>query len=103
MEACLEVMLQDIPAEKILVVAPIYLGEQVWRPDKDPEFDKESVELSKQLYGEYQKVAIRKGVKIVDAALLAEPCDIDNEHLSTEGHKALAEGIYEALKQNKII
>ena len=103
LEACLDVILRDIPADKILVVAPIYLGEQVWRPDKDPEFDKRSVELAKSLYREYQKAADRKGVKLVDAALFAEPSDIDNEHLTPEGHKAMADGIYKALKANNIV
>ena len=66
-----------IPPEDILVVAPIYLGELVWQPDKDPEFDKRSVAISKCLYQEYQYIAKKKKVHIIAASDFAEPSKID--------------------------
>ena len=34
------------PDAKILLVSPIYLGERIWEEDFDPEFDKNSIEVS---------------------------------------------------------
>lgn len=103
LEACLDVLMQEIAAEKILVVAPIFLGENVWQPNYDPEFDQRSVEISKCLYQEYKRVAVNKGVKFIAASDYASPSEIDNEHLTVAGHLALAEGIYEALNSNNIV
>ena len=103
LEACLDLMLAEIAADKILVVAPIFLGEEVWKPEYDPEFDKKSVAVSKCLYQEYKFIAKKKNVQIIAGSDFAEPSKIDNEHLNEEGHRALADGIYEALKTNNIV
>lgn len=34
------------PDAKILLVSPIYLGKRIWEEDFDPEFDKNSIEVS---------------------------------------------------------
>ena len=39
------------PDAKILLVSPIYLGERIWEEDFDPEFDKNSIEVSWNLPG----------------------------------------------------
>lgn len=42
---------------KILLVSPILLGEKVWEPEYDPEFDEQSVETSRQLKTVYSRIA----------------------------------------------
>lgn len=98
LERCIDRLQEYIPAEKILVVSPIHLGEQVWKEEFDPEFDQESVATSKELFAEYQKVARRKHVRFLAASDVAKPSEEDQEHLTPEGHAALAEVIYEKLK-----
>ena len=44
------------PQTKILVISPITLGEKVWQEGYDPEFSRESVEVSKGLAAEYEKM-----------------------------------------------
>ena len=39
---------------KIILVSPIHLGDDVWKDEFDPEFDKNSVEVSKKLEGVYK-------------------------------------------------
>lgn len=69
-----------------------------WKEEFDPEFDQESVATSKELFAEYQKVARRKHVRFLAASDVAGPSEEDQEHLTPEGHAALAEVIYEKLK-----
>ncbi|MFR3321682.1 MAG: GDSL-type esterase/lipase family protein [Lachnospiraceae bacterium] len=45
----LEQARQCAPKSRVLVISPIYLGEQVWEDGFDPEFSPESVEVSKRL------------------------------------------------------
>ena len=94
LEQCLDRLLLDIPAENILVVSPIHLGEDVWKPEFDPEFDKESVEVSKKLKEEYRKITTEKNISFIAASDYVSPSIIDNEHMDEEGHGILAEKIY---------
>lgn len=97
LERCVDRLEEYIPSENILVVAPIHLGEQVWKQEFDPEFDQESVRVSKELYAEYQKVAERKKVHFLAASDVAKPSEVDQEHLTVEGHAALANAIFRKL------
>lgn len=103
LEVCLEAMLQEIPPEKILVVSPIYLGPHMGEPDYDPEFDKQSVLTSQQLYENYLKITSKKNLTLVDASKIAQASEVDNEHLTEEGHKLMAEFIYRELKAKDIL
>ncbi|MGN0268135.1 MAG: arylesterase [Lachnospiraceae bacterium] len=102
MECCIDELLRYIPAENTLVVSPIYLGESVWKPQYDPEFDEVSVETSKQLHAEYQKAAHRKNVRIIAASDFVKASETDQEHLDETGHWILAEAIYQALNSMNI-
>ena len=61
----IEKLIQQIrkadPAIDILLVSPIELGEDVWKPGFDPEFDQHSVKVSKQLKQTYLKIAWKYG------------------------------------------
>lgn len=97
-EACLELLTKFVPAQKILLVSPIWLGEEVWKEKYDPEFDRESVTVSKQLREEYAKVAGRRKVHFMAASDYVSASRADQEHLSVIGHRILAEAIFEKLR-----
>ena len=67
------------PDAKILLVSPIYLGERIWEEDFDPEFDKNSIEVSCNLPRVYEKIARRRNISYL------------------LGHSRLADAIYEKL------
>ena len=101
-DSCLEIVLEHVPAENVLLLSPIQLGERVWEDGYDTEFDENSVELSKKLKGEYAIVAKKRGVHFLSASDYARPSGKDREHLSAVGHKRLAEVIYnEIIKMNR--
>lgn len=100
MERCIDKLLTVIPAENILLVSPITLGENVWKPGFDPEFGRESVEVSHRLKEEYGKLATRKKISFLAACDYAQPGDVDCEHLTIQGHSALAQAISDKLKND---
>ena len=81
------------PNVGILLISPILLGDDVWKAEYDPEFSKESVEVSKKLKTVYQEIARRNHCRFLAASDVAEPSDIDREHLDEKGHELLAEAI----------
>lgn len=82
---------------EILLLSPIHLGKDVWKEGFDPEFNQESVDVSKQLKEVYSKIAAKYHCKFLAASDVAEPSDIDQEHLNEAGHKALANAVYEII------
>ena len=85
------------PDAKILLVSPIYLGERIWEEDFDPEFDKNSIEVSCNLPRVYEKIARRRNISYLPASEFARPGEADQEHLDELGHSRLADAIYEKL------
>lgn len=81
----------------ILLLSPIHLGERVWEEEFDPEFNQISVETSQKLKGVYQKIAEKYGCSFLAASDVAQPSEVDQEHLTKEGHAALAKAITEKL------
>lgn len=94
---CLDIILQHVASKHVLLVSPITLGENVWKEEFDPEFDRESVLVSKYLKNEYQKVAKEKKVHFLAASEYARPSEADQEHLDVVGHNQLANAIYERI------
>ncbi len=86
---------------KVLIVSPIHLGDGIWEDGFDPEFDKNSVEVSKKLKSAYLDVANRKNTYFLAASDYALPSDADREHLNEHGHKQFASAIID--KINTII
>ena len=76
---------------RILVVAAAPLRECVLAVD--PDFDALSVEISAQLWKEYQKIAERHGCLFLNAGEVTQTSDVDGEHLDEQGHAALAEAV----------
>lgn len=100
---CIDALKQDISAENILIISPLLLGEDVWKPEKDPEFDAESVQTSNKLGGVLRKVTQTQGVHFLAASDIAEPSPVDDEHMTAEGHGRLAQAIYEKLVEMNIV
>lgn len=97
LEKCLDELEKYLLPEQILVISPISLGEDVWRPEKDPEFDSSSVETSINLRQEYERIAKRRGNRFLAASDVAGASIVDDEHMDEEGHKALAFAIVQKL------
>ena len=45
---------------KILLISPIHLGENVWKSGFDPEFSKNSVNISKHLKEVYKDISLKR-------------------------------------------
>ena len=102
LEKCLDELEKYLLPEQILVVAPISLGEDVWKPEKDPEFDSASVETSINLRDEYEKIAKRRGNRFLAASDYAVASGIDDEHMDETGHRALAVAVTAKLSEMNI-
>lgn len=91
------------PQSKILLVSPIHLGEKVWQDGFDQEFSKTSVATSKELDNVYKKIAEKRNIYHLQASEYAKSSEIDQEHLNEEGHKKLAEAIYQKLSMDLLL
>lgn len=99
-EECLDQVLRFVDPENILLVSPIHLGEEVWKDEYDPEFNEQSVIVSKKLKEAYEAVAEERHVFFLAASEYANPSKSDQEHLDIAGHNQLADAIYECVKKN---
>lgn len=84
---------------RILLIAPIHLGEQVWEKEYDPEFSISSVDVSKGLAQVYESIAQKEGIDFLNAAAYAKPSSTDQEHLNEEGHRLLAEAVFRKISE----
>ena len=100
-ELCLDELEKYIPAGYILLISPIYLGDDVWRAQKDPEFAEKSVNISHKLKSVYSRIAEERGTLFLAASDYTNADVRDDEHLNEEGHRAIAEAVYEKLKELK--
>ena len=82
---------------KILLISPIHLGADVWKKEFDPEFSAASVSVSKELAAVYKDIAEKENLYFLDAASYAVPSNVDQEHLDEEGHRLLAEAVYDKI------
>lgn len=89
------------PTLEILLISPIYLGDDVWKEEYDPEFNQESVVVSKQLKEAYRKIADEYDCCFLAASDVAEPSTVDEEHLNEQGHAKLAQAIYQKIRRKE--
>lgn len=89
-----------LPETRILLISPILLGNEVWKMEYDPEFNKESVLVSKNLKSVYKKIAERNNCMFLAASDIADPSEKDQEHLDERGHERLANRIYERIRSD---
>ncbi len=102
LERCLDAFELRMAPERILVVSPVALGENVWRPEKDPEYDRKSVSVSAGLKPVYAEIARRRKHLFLAASDYAGVSVYDDEHLNAEGHSALPDAIYRVLSGSLI-
>ena len=98
-ERCLDILEKYVEPEKILLVSPIHLGDDVWHPDKDPEFDTDSVSTSKELKKVYETIARKRGTGFLAASDYVHPSPVDDEHMDQDGHKIFADVVYRKLEE----
>ncbi len=98
-ELCLEETEKFVPANRILLISPIFLGDDVWKPEKDPEFDKRSVDISRKLKEVYAEIAKKRGNAFLAASDFADADDADCEHMDEKGHAVFAGAVADALKR----
>ncbi len=98
-ERCLDILEKYVAPEKILLVSPINLGDEVWRPEKDPEFDEASVSTSKELKEVYRNIAKRRGTAFLAASDYVKASDVDDEHMDADGHKLFADIVNNELEK----
>lgn len=82
---------------EILLVSPIHLGNDI--KDFDSEFSDSSLEISKNIAGAYKKIARAEKVHFLDASEFAHPSIEDKEHLNEDGHRLLAEALFEKITE----
>ena len=88
---------------KILIVSPPHLGDNLKTSPFAPFFDVDTVvENSKHLAYWYELVARQFNCDFLDAATICMAGDADSLHLMEEGHKNLAEGIYQKILDMKL-
>ena len=83
---------------KELVISPIHIGPGVENNDEYvlmPQGRRESLKFA----GYLKAVAEEHGAEFLDAAALAEPSEKDCEHLTPEGHGALARAAADKIKK----
>lgn len=84
----------------IMIISPIHLGDNIWKPEYDTEFDKESIKVSKALADEYRKLAKETDCDFLDASSVAIASPIDEEHLDEAGHNKIARAVAEMLERD---
>lgn len=80
---------------KILLIAPAPLQGDM---EADFEMDETSVQKSRDLCKAFSKIAAKYGIEFLDAGAYVTGYQADGCHLSEEGHRQLAEAVYQKLK-----
>lgn len=94
METLLEQVKKYSPDSDILLISPIYLGENVYKEGFDVEFSKESIQVSKNLEAVYEKIALKNNIHFLRAQDFVSCSETDQEHLDAQAHKILADVVY---------
>lgn len=89
----LTLVLQDIEAKKLLLIAPVALLTTSWVPDK------QLAEETKKLGALYCALAERMGISFADAEKWQLPLAFDGVHLSINGHARFAEKLLPLLTE----
>ena len=103
LEQCLVRFEVLVPPERILVISPLLLGQDVWKPEKDPAFGRQSVRTCAALKDVYSAIAEKRGNVFLAASDHAVVSHIDEEHLNAGGHERLAAAILNELMSSGIL
>ena len=85
---------------KVLVIAPPPVRDEIAQSDFYGQYDEESVRKSKLLAEAYKKTFDgRPNVTVLDAGQIAEVSINDCIHMTADGHRALAQAVYEQIEK----
>ena len=98
-ELCLDELEKYVAPSRILLISPLELGDEVFKPDKDPEFSLHSIDVSKGLRDEYLEISRKRGTAFLAASDIVRPSNVDDEHLDANGHKIFAEAVLIKLRE----
>ena len=87
---------------KVILISPPELGRNIRTSPFYGAFFEEAVEESKKFPEYYRAVAKKYGCIFYYAADDIYPSEVDSLHLTADGHKILAERVYEIIKKNGI-
>ena len=80
------------PGRAVLLISPIRLGSHAGdRPNGGAD--------SARLSDLYRKIAEKNRLHFLDAALYAEPSEVDGVHLGVEGHRSLGAAVAEKIRE----
>ena len=99
LERCLDLFEKRIKPGKLLILSPVLIGEDVWKPEKDPAFDARSVAVCARLKEVYAEIAERRGHLFLAASDFASASHADEEHLDAAGHRKLAEAVRKQIEE----
>ncbi len=85
---------------KILLVSPIFIGEEIVNTHFRASFDSSAPVRSKLLAPLYKAIAAQHGCLYLNAADIAKPSAADSLHMMAEDHTALAQAFANAVKNN---
>lgn len=88
-----------IKMPKILIISPVPVAEGVEYTEFAGIYDNSSVEKSRKLAGLYRELAKNHGWEFLDAGEAVTQLGKDGVHLTPQGHQALAEAVYEKIKE----
>ena len=88
-----------IKAPQILIISPPEVTADYAGDVMEGSFDETSQKVSRQLAGEYRKVAERYHCEFLDAKEYTGPCKEDGVHLDAQGHGKLAAAVTEKLRE----
>lgn len=83
----------------VLLIAPAAMTERVMHSGFGSEFDRRSVEVSKELAQEYEVLARKRGCDFLDGSKMTRVSETDGLHLDAEGHRRLAEAVGDWVKK----
>lgn len=89
----------DAKPPKILLVAPIRIGEQILETDMATAFGTYAIDVAAGFGPAFEAAAKECDCAFLDAAKIAKPSLQDAVHLTPEGHRALAEAICARVKE----
>lgn len=84
---------------KILLAAPILIGEQIQDSAFGYMFDQSAAERSREFDRCFRQVAQEQDVYYMNAAEYGWPSSIDQLHMDQEAHQKMAEGFYAKVKE----
>ena len=93
LELCLKKLLDVVAPENILLISPLYLETAAF----DFGFNDRSIAVSRELKQDYKELADKYNTAFLAASDHAKASNLDGQHLTEEGHRALCEAVLKSI------